>query len=257
MREEPQQVESGGIEIPRIELQSMPAFSNWRSSRTLLLLVATLAACVLALRWNWIATAVPVFLVIGIVQYHFSVALHEATHYGLFRPRRLNDLAARIIGLFLGVHFEAFRASHLVHHASLGFDNDSDWDYYQVTGRNNSLFRVFRWLLVKGTFVELLGRHAARLRHGADKAGGAVDSMKALRHLALVALCQVPIFLCFGAWWHYFVFWAAPIVTIPGFLNIARTFGEHAGLRSGESAQGQAAGLSRAHPRCRPGWKNW
>jgi fatty acid desaturase len=85
--------------------------------------------------WHWL-WSVPVFflavLVVGATQHQFAGAGHEATHYVLFRNRKLNDLVSDWLCMFpLLTATHIFRQFHLCHHQFIN-DPKLDPDYAQL-----------------------------------------------------------------------------------------------------------------------------
>lgn len=76
--------------------------------------LAMLFAIPLAVRAHaaWGLALVPIVLVTNA----FWSLLHEAIHGLLFRDRRTNDAAGRVLGVCFGAPFRALRVGHLLHH---------------------------------------------------------------------------------------------------------------------------------------------
>jgi len=79
------------------------------------------------LGWEWgVAVNVVAILVLGAAQHQFGGAIHEGTHFLLFKDRRLNELASDWLAAFpIYTSTYQFRIHHLAHHQ---FVNDPERD---------------------------------------------------------------------------------------------------------------------------------
>ncbi len=75
--------------------------------------------------WGWLVNAMAV-LVLGAAQHQFGGAIHEGTHFLLFKNRTLNELASDWLAAFpIYTSTYQFRIHHLAHHQ---FVNDPERD---------------------------------------------------------------------------------------------------------------------------------
>ncbi len=77
--------------------------------------------------WGWtILVNVVAILIVGAAQHQFGGAIHEGTHFLLFKNRKLNELASDWLAAFpIYTSTYQFRIHHLAHHQ---FVNDSERD---------------------------------------------------------------------------------------------------------------------------------
>lgn len=73
-------------------------------------------------------------LVIGIALGGLESCAHEATHYTLFRTRRLNNRLQFLFAAPVLESVEDYRASHVIHHRDLGGAEDPAMQLYAETG---------------------------------------------------------------------------------------------------------------------------
>jgi fatty acid desaturase len=208
--------------------------SRAKNSISLLVLLRSIAMCTLGiwtttLEGGWVVIGA---LLVGLAQYHLSVAVHEACHFGLFTPRWLNDAAGSLIGLTLGFGLSAYRRYHMSHHQSFGLADDPDrraYEHDHVDAKSFALQMVREYTVI-GLTMRVLASVRNVLLHASDQ-----DQIQyPYAHPAHFAAMQVVIFGAFCllyAWWAYFAFWFLPLLIFPGLLNGIRMYGEHAGLR--------------------------
>lgn len=95
-------------------------------------------------------------LVIGIAMGGLESCAHEATHYTLFKTRRLNNRLQILFAAPVLESVEDYRASHVIHHRELGGADDPAMQLYAETGVTR-FPHGFLWVM----FVRpLLGYHA-------------------------------------------------------------------------------------------------
>ena len=179
------------------------------------------------------------FVLIGVAQYHLSVAIHEASHFGLFRSKWANELLGTTLATLIGFGLKPYRRHHWSHHRLFGSAEDPDFGLYSGGYRSWAGFAAD--MTNKFTLVGLARRvlpiFLPRRRSGSE-ASRAASSPYA--HPLAFFLSQALIFGLFtwaAAWWTYFVFWLLPLTIFPGLLNGLRMFGEHGGLIDGEGPQ--------------------
>ena len=120
-------------------IKLLKARDNWTNWRHLLqiygVIAATIAGAIAANAWpatqgiggGWgvLINAVAI-LVLGAAQHQFGGAIHEGTHFLLFKDRRLNELASDWLAAFpIYTSTYQFRIHHLAHHQ---FVNDPERD---------------------------------------------------------------------------------------------------------------------------------
>jgi fatty acid desaturase len=121
-------------------------------------------------RWPSIFTVIPALIILGGRHLALAILMHDASHYALFRTRRLNDW----IGQWLCAYptwqdLKRYRQHHMRHHRYAGSKDDPDLDLIEnfpvtrgslvrkllrdVSGLSG-LRRVFGLLLMEFGFVE-------------------------------------------------------------------------------------------------------
>jgi fatty acid desaturase len=195
----------------------------------LLTLLGVLALALAGATYNPWTLGLPAFIVIGTIQYHFAVAIHEASHFTLLSSRRLNEMIGNFIAFTIFLEVKSYRRFHMEHHKNYGEPADPDWNRYQI---NDSSFAR----LVASLFLDSTGYFAVRRflqktlekRPNAGKSGS--RPILTLAKIGGIQALLLSLFSLFGAWWLYPLFWVAPLVTVATFWNRIRQFGEHAGL---------------------------
>lgn len=207
----------------------------------LLALFSGLAACFLSISANVQFFAVPAFLVIGTIQYHIAVAIHEASHYTLIHPKTLNNAIGHFLCSLLGFDLLRYREHHFVHHRRYGTKSDPDWIDYQLDGKPRNLGAFLAGVAVTYCFVgggvRLIRRTAVEKR--VVSRALRVDSR--LISLPMTIFVQFILFVMlsmYTVWWYYFVFWMLPAAIFPVYFSMLRMFGEHGGLEA-EATQNQ------------------
>jgi fatty acid desaturase len=89
-------------------------------------------------RWAWFVAGIAVCLVIGWFAFvraqpvpilsGVDLAFHEASHFNLFTPKWLKELAGHFISWQEGFDFPQFRAQHFLHPRHYGTPQDPDWE---------------------------------------------------------------------------------------------------------------------------------
>ena len=181
----------------------------------------------------------PAIVLVGIAQYHLSVAIHEASHFGLFRQRRVNELAAAVLGLTIGFGLKPYRAYHWNHHWLYGTESDPDYRLY--AGRYATAWAMVSDMAGKFTFLGLARRVLPFLLDRAGRRrGGPSQPTSPYADPPLFILTQVVMAAGFAwafDWWAYALYWLAPLLIFPGLLNGLRMYGEHGGLTDGSRLQ--------------------
>lgn len=185
-------------------------WTNWLYlAREYLFLVLVIGLTIAFYRWveaagtsRWYDLPVT-FLAIGLIgggQHRLTTLAHEASHYLLFRNRRLNELVSDWLCMFpMWSTTHHYRIQHLAHHQ---FPNDPqrDPDVAQMEGSGHRFGfpmspRRFIWECVVKQFLWLPGlvryvRMRARYASGGT-ADGPYASQKASRVVILVGLLYV------------------------------------------------------------------
>ena len=200
----------------------------------------------IAAEWTGIVLAVvlyqrylhPVFLPlvimwIGARQHALAILMHEATHYLLFKNRRVNAVVSELFLAWpLFITTQTYRGSHFAHHRHVNTEKDpdlvrkqrfaSEWEFPTSWG---ALVR----LLVK----DVLGLHTSQLVSDFDdmwdqkattkKAG--VDAYVAARMLYYLLVLSAVTY--FRIWPMFLLLWVVPILTWLKMIMRVRSIAEH------------------------------
>ena len=173
----------------------------------------------------------PLFIFAGIMQYHFTVMVHEASHGGLFTNQWCNKNVGDLIAGFVTFSVSEYQIPHIQHHRILGQPDDPDFYSYEMKAGYTTLGAFLFQVLIYDTGISSLIRRSKRvfLKSSHPSAKTQTD----LRKIAMVLIAQMMIFaicISLATWWAYFVFWFIPMLLFVGLFNKLRVFGEHGGL---------------------------
>jgi fatty acid desaturase len=112
----------------RDEIRVLAAASDaagwWAVVSIWAVILATFAALALVPTGWMFALAV---FILGGRQLALAILMHEASHYTLFRTRRLNDFAGDWLGgRYIWLDVKRYRVHHTLHHAKTGTEGDPD-----------------------------------------------------------------------------------------------------------------------------------
>jgi fatty acid desaturase len=166
------------------------------------------------------------FAGIGLMQYRIVIACHEAVHKTLLFPLWLNETIGGFHCALVGVNLASYRRQHLAHHAAQNIGQDTDaYIYAPILRAKPGWRRLAVWVF--GTGPELIQKV---LQKGLT-AGATVEASGNTRihSLAIVAAqgALLASSMYWLTWWHYFVFWLGPLLTIAAFINRTRVLVEH------------------------------
>ena len=180
--------------------------------------------------WHWL-WMIPVM---GVLQYRVVISGHEAVHYTLVYPRRLNELLGVVGQALVGVNFTAYRLQHLDHHRVRTRAEDPDGHIYGwVVEARPGIPRLM--VLLFGTFTEIIikiyqkgtggiGDKNHRKHSAKVKAGKLRDTTLVIgAQLALIGIAWATT----GWFWGYLLLWIAPLFGVAVFLNRCRIVVEH------------------------------
>ncbi len=215
----------------------------------------TVFACVVAsclLAYNWAVASgysiwwmIPIYFVsifiIGVwVQNRLACLIHEASHYALFKNRKLNDVMANLFVVFpfFGV-ISNYRIGHWLHHRYVN-DPDNDPDLLRLRKHHPRMFPVskfrFFWeyillqLMPHKAFTYMKGRAeyvAFTMKHEPAKdrevlSGKVIWAMRLAYYATLFG-----VLIYFGWFIHYLLFWIVPFVTVYPATLFLREIGHH------------------------------
>tara|TARA_B100000965_G_scaffold403477_1_gene431653 strand:+ start:571 stop:1485 length:915 start_codon:yes stop_codon:yes gene_type:complete len=174
---------------------------------------------------HWLAWLVCVWL-IGVIQFSLAEAvLHEASHYNLFRSRRLHHYLQFLYAWPFLQTMSDYQVEHLNHHKHLMSDKDqttADYKIYGLANRNPNVF--FIWFIKPFTFFPTLHY----LRHG----NAALDR-KSWLQLVLFWVPLVVICWSFGQMHNLLIYWIVPLLWVYPILNYWSEIEEHYNTRTG------------------------
>jgi fatty acid desaturase len=209
----------------------------WRVYAHVARCYAVMLAAFGLLAWSeaWWAMALA-FLAIGTQQYALAVIEHDGKHGNLLPQRAANDRFttwALCAPIGLDPNFSRKVSDHNGHHRLLGTPPDPERGLY--TAEDKATART--WLLYLSGLSTLPKAVGNSLRYGlrreATPAGRRVDAL-----WPTIAV-QAGIFIVLSlttTWWHYIVFWLAPIYPLVFTARKIRAFCEHAQARVPDAA---------------------
>ncbi len=189
------------------------------------LMLVALVAVVSELYWHPVTYIIAVMFIgarlIGIA----SIALHEASHWMMFKDRALNDKVAKFFNIILFLPlitgFDSYRKGHFEHHKYLGKDGDPDANVYETAYERSIYDRKVRCLrLLSGIGFLFLTQQFLRRRFKRSSQ----DRLHIVIGITLVALLAVfaPTLLTL-----FLLYWVVPIATWGLFINELRMLAEH------------------------------
>lgn len=229
---------SGRPKIDVLPFRKFTRLSSWRS----LTLIVAIYGCIFALGWiggglshYWLA--LPALAIIGALQHHLLILLHEGAHGMLHPNKRLNALIADV---FCGIPFfvlgRVYAALHLGHHAHTGDpERDPEFQFYRNQGFDfHPRSRLSSAILLAKDFF---GVHF--LRFGLDLNLFALNQIKkgkisplGLRDMFLFFLVWAPLLVAFWSLGHLrdlVLFWLVPMATFMHLYLKLHGYGEHNG----------------------------
>lgn len=166
----------------------------------------------------------PAFVMICACVSGMQLWVHEASHYGLFRGRRLNDMWATLFFAGpIGMSVKIYRRAHMTHHAHLATPQDKDRFAFNVDihGRRNLWRVIARGLLcIEGCHIALK-KYSGISGESPETDRGSMIYTIAF-NVALLAAC-----IYAGRWYHYLLMWVYPILGVAVTFNMLRSIGEH------------------------------
>lgn len=217
--------------------------AGWRAVFSIWLVIGlSLAATAL---WPHPHVFIAAVLVVGGRQLALAILMHEASHYTLFRTRRLNNFAGNwLAGYFIWIDVDRYREHHRIHHAKTGTEEDTDRSLVtglpttraslarkfirDVTGLT-ALRRIFGLTLMDlGVIKWTVANDVKTLPQAGRRVGSYVTA--ALRNMGPVVAANAALaglLWALGHLWVYWVWVAAYASTFSLYLRI-RSLAEHA-----------------------------
>ena len=216
-----------GSYLNKEELKSLQTGSPLRVSidigLTWLIIFATLA---ISARWPQPVVFAVCFIVISCRQLALTHLVHDASHFRLFRQRRVNDLVSDLLLAGpVAITTASYRAQHLPHHQHLG-DRLRDTDQRAWYALKGPLF----W---RRTLLTLAGWEAITTFTSYAKVGVDSNSPSSLLWRLACAGLGNSVLLAY-CWWLgapllYFTLWVLPLFTLTMLLQAYRVIAEHQG----------------------------
>jgi fatty acid desaturase len=187
-------------------------------------IIAALEAAILAdSMWAWF----PAFVAMGCIQNALILWTHEASHYGLTRNKRLNDLLGDVcVSGPAGVTVAHYRWQHVMHHRYLG-DPEKEVDLMAWRCvRGGHLLGVLVQHLAGVYAVGVLARYRTRKD---DPRYGTLPPRSLASVVGFVGANSGLFLLCTlqGCWYLYFLLWLLPLLTLALAIGNLRTIVEH------------------------------
>ncbi len=115
------------------EIRELAELDDWRGwwmiAFNWLVVFAAMAMVAVSPWWLWIVTVPLAIAIIGARQLGFAVVMHDASHYGVFKTRWLNDWAGNWLAAYpVWADIAPYRGYHLQHHAKNWTKEDPDLD---------------------------------------------------------------------------------------------------------------------------------
>lgn len=181
---------------------------------------------------------------IGVRQRHLSNLAHECVHGKLTATRRGNRVIGHLLTALLGEGFVPYRASHSVHHAKLGSDDDPMFQSYRAgniraAGRAPSRCSFVLRVIVRNAIWRLPKTAVLTLvRRAPDETWRALMARASL-WAAVMALCWP-----FDAIGIFILYWLVPLILVRPTVTWITDLGNHAGLIENNDPLMQTRGWS-------------
>lgn len=182
-------------------------------------------------------------IIIGARQHAFGLLAHEATHGTLFKSKKLNEVAGRLLWWVLFTRLSSYRPRHLKHHGGVNIPDDPDWVRRRTSHQWH--FPTTRARLVIILAQDLLGLDALQYieRQRTDAKWRPKNSEKARQGRSetrwwFVFLGALIFTLsALHVWTYFFLLWMVPLFTWLKFIRRLRAIGEHFAIDSKFSVQ--------------------
>lgn len=181
--------------------------------------------------------AIIIVLVMGIYGYKTSFILHDCAHNSLFRSKNVNLWVGRVGGWFVGVNYDVFAATHILHHRNNGQELDpQDIEVRRFEGQSLSgkLWYIISPLFFGRVFEFLSGYSGQYLnkRPSTQSAPGVAELVKKTTPIWVFGTIGTQVFLGsivsnFGANPINLLLYPFAACTLALFLARLRTLSEH------------------------------
>ena len=174
---------------------------------------------------HWLAWIVSVWA-IGLIQFSLAEAiLHEASHYNLFRSRRLHHYLQFLYAWPFLQTMNDYKEEHLRHHKHLMTKKDQTAEDYKIYGLANKKPNIFFiWFIKPFTFFPTI--------HYLCNGNAALDRKNWMQ---LILFWAPLIFTCliFGQIHNLFMYWIVPLLWVYPIFNYWSEIEEHYNTRNG------------------------
>lgn len=216
--------------LDRDVISTLSRITPWRSTLALALdwgmIIGAIALTEAYFSWPLYVLAV---IFIGTRYHALGVIVHEATHFRLFKNRKLNDWVGEICAAWpLLITLYGYRRNHLAHHREVNTNQDPDWN----RKLDDPYFDLPR---TKQSFIGLLLKAITGFRF-------VVEARNVLKSKELNALprnlqqarmvfyvCVFTFALLFGVFSELLMYWLVPLITSFSFIMYVRSIAEHHG----------------------------
>ena len=154
------------------------------------------------------------------------MACHESVHYNLLSPKKLNEIFGLLLCSIVGIHYARYREQHFRHHKAIFIKEDPDsYIYLPMLKASPGLPRIAVW--IAGIPFEIIKKFREK---SIEKNSLIIGLGKEKMHGMAVLVANLIVFIVyviFGHWWEWILFWLLPLLTIALFLNRTRVWVEH------------------------------
>ncbi len=214
------------VSVPVDRLRALSRVSSWRGTLDVAGEWLGVALAIGLCEWSGNLWLLPVAVLwIGARMHAMGVLMHEATHYRLFRNRRLNDFVGDwLLARPLGISLAGYRSNHLAHHRRVNGEGDPD---RQRKRGPDWHFPKSAWGLVWLFFRDLCGWNIPEHVRGVKDLSQ--DQAGRWRRL-LPPLIVVGGLVALGWGVQFLIYWLLPMLTWFQAILRLRSIAEHFGV---------------------------
>lgn len=235
------------------ELKQLAALESWRTVAAIAQDWAVIALAIAAGIWsgNIFVYLLAVAVIAGRM-HAFGVLLHEASHYRIFKNKKLNDWVGDIfLGWPLLSTVDNYRVNHLAHHQHTNTEKDPDW----IAKIGNAAFTFPQ--KARQLFLHLAGyvvavnsfRDLVQIMPRLSKNDRSSLRYKTIRFGAYLLLAGL--FTVLGIWREVLLYWFVPFFTLFFLFLHIRSVAEHFG---GMDYSDELGSTRTVHPYF---WERW
>lgn len=217
--------------IQPAELKKLAALQPWKSTAAIAFDWTVIA---LAIAVSEYAGNVFVYLACAAViagrMHGLGVLMHEASHFRLFRNRKLNDWIGDVFTAWpILATVASYRLNHLAHHQNTNTHDDPDW----VVKLDQIAFKFPQkaWTAIKHMGGYLIAvqtfRDLAHVLPRISRSDTSTRGYKLLRFGFYIGVVALMAWL--GLLWQFFIYWLVPYFTVLFLFLHVRSVAEHFG----------------------------